>query len=568
MNGVDYFLELLRQQGVRYLFGNPGHTELKMLDRLVDMPEMDYVLGLHEGAALTMADGYAMASGRLGVFCGHVMPGFGNAMGMLFNASKHGTPLLVTAGQQDLAFAQTEPFLWGDLARMARPLVKWAHEVQNVGELERVLTRAVKVALTPPTGPVFLSLPKDVMAAEGAFSLARPTVVAPRLCADREAIGEAAAALLAARSPLIIAGDEVGKSGAEPELRQLADLLGSRVYSECASTTFNFPIAHPLYQGALARTQKEVREVLDTADVIFAVGAEVFTLAAYARTEPLPPGVRLIQLSADAWQLGKNYRAEPAMLGDAKATLAALVEAVRARCGSDQSRIAADRALASERRKAELLAGVKRQAAADRQQRPLRGTVVMQEIVAHAPDDAVIVDESATTGMSLRRFMQERDLGYFGLKGGGLGWGLGASIGVHLALPERPVLCLVGDGAALFGIQALWTAANRRAKVTYVVCNNRQYRLIKHRLHLHGGGASARAKRYYGSELNDPPIDFVGLAQSFGIPAMQVESADDIADAMRAARDREGPSLIDVLVEGSYPEREEAAKVAAPATSS
>jgi benzoylformate decarboxylase len=547
---------MLHERGGRYLFGNPGHTELTILDRLIDMPEMKYVLALHEGSAMAMADGYAMASGKLGVFCGHIMPGLGNAIGMLFNASKHGTPLLVTAGQQDQGFSLTEPFLWGDLVEQARPFCKWAYEVRGVDEIERAVNRAATLAMTPPTGPVFLSLPKDVMAQEADYSAATPMVSPTLSTAEAGAISQAADALVQAKAPLIIAGDDVGKASAETELERLARLLGAAVYSETASTRFNFPVGSPLYQGSLGRMQRDVLQVLEPSDVIFAAGSEVFTLAAAARTDPMPPEARLIHLSVDPQKLGKNYAASPALWGDPLSTLKALADEVERRQSHDQRRRAEEStaALAAARAgKMEQLAAVAGKRASEN---PIASVVAMQGVVESAPENAIIVDESATTGIALRGLIARRPLDYYGLKGGGLGWGLPASVGVQLAHPERPVIAIVGDGSAMFSIQSLWSAAHEGTRVVFVICNNGQYRLIKHRLHLYGGGASARAGTYLGSELDNPKIDFVGLAKSLGVRSVRVERASEIRDAMNFAMDGDGPGLIDLVVEGSYPERE------------
>jgi len=560
MIGTQAFLQLLHKAGVRHLFGNPGHTELPMLDVLADMPDMSYVLGLNEAVSMAMADGYAMASGKLGVFCSHITPGFGNAMGMLYDASRTGSPLLVTAGQQDGRFAFTEPALWGDMVSMAKPLVKWAYQIEKTTDLTRALRRAIKVATTPPTGPVFLSLPSDVLRSEGEFDLAPPATVGRRTRGDRDLVLRACDLMAQSRLPLLIAGDEVGKSGAEGELLELAELLGAAVFSESSSNTFNFRADHPLYQGTLERVQKGVRPVLEKADLIVAIGADVFTMAAWCETEPLPPGARLVQLNADPWQLAKNYPAEVVIQGDPKATIAEMVDVLRARASEDSAACAAKRRAFLVRRRAELIDAAKKEAAANARNAPLHPTAFMKTLVDNAPDGAIIVDESNTTGMRLRTLLLERNLGYYGLKGGGLGWGLPASIGVAFAHPDRPVLALLGDGGAMYTMQGLWTAAHHKTRVVFVVCNNNQYRIVKHRLHAYGG-AAARTQRYLGVELRDPVIDYAGLGRSMGLFARRVEHPDQAADALREALALGGPALLDVAIEGSYPERD-----AAPAT--
>src|SRR5712692_6228519 len=250
-SGKQALLALLKQEGVEYLFGNPGTTELPLMDGLVEVDGLSYVLALQEAAVVAMADGYAQASGKLGVVNVHVAPGLGNALGMLYDAQKAGTPLLVTAGQHDQSFNVTEPILWADLPPIARPLVKWSAEVRRLEDLPRVVHRAAKTALAPPTGPVFLSLPADVLNAEGEIGLGAPSRVASRLRGDRAAIEAAAELIAATERPVLIAGDAVAQSAAHAELVALAELLGAPVWAEGVPNTASFPASHPLFRGAM-----------------------------------------------------------------------------------------------------------------------------------------------------------------------------------------------------------------------------------------------------------------------------------------------------------------------------
>src|SRR5262252_8562701 len=218
MSGKRAFLELLKQEGVEILFGNPGTTELPLMDALATENELRYVLALQEAAVVAMADGYAQASGKLTGVNLHVAPGLGNGMGMLYDAQKAGAPILVTAGQHDQGFNVTEPILWADLPTLARPLVKWSTEVHRLADLPRIVHRAAKTALAPPTGPVFLSLPADILNGEADVDLMAPTRVAPRTRGDRAAIEGAAALIAKAERPLIMAGDAVAQSRAHAEL--------------------------------------------------------------------------------------------------------------------------------------------------------------------------------------------------------------------------------------------------------------------------------------------------------------------------------------------------------------
>src|SRR5271169_1635096 len=260
MSGKRAFLDLLRQEGVEIVFGNPGTTELPLMDAFAVEHDIRYVLGLQEAALMAMADGYAQASGKLAVLNLHVAPGLGNAMGMLYDAVKAASPILITAGQQDLEYLVTEPVLSADLTTLARPFVKWAAEVQRLADLPRLVHRAAKTALAPPTGPVFLSLPGDILKAEGDIDLMAPTRVAPGLRGDMAALAEAAALLAQAARPVIMAGDAVAQSRAHAELIELAELIGAPVYAEFVPSTASVPASHPLFRGAVVRLQGAVRK--------------------------------------------------------------------------------------------------------------------------------------------------------------------------------------------------------------------------------------------------------------------------------------------------------------------
>src|SRR5215510_5471217 len=277
MSGKRAFLELLKQEGVEVLFGNPGTTELPLMDAFATENELRYVLGLQEAGVMAMADGYAQATGKLTVANFHVAPGLGNAMGMLYDAQKAASPILVTAGQHDQQFNVTEPILWADLPPVARPFVKWSSEVKRLADLPRLVHRAAKTALAPPTGPVFLSLPGDVLQAEADIDLLGPTRVAARIRGDAQAVADAAALLAAAKNPLIMAGDAVAHSRAHAELVELAELIGAPVYTEIVPSTASFPASHPLFRGAMGRVTPAIREVMDQYDLVFSVGADLCT---------------------------------------------------------------------------------------------------------------------------------------------------------------------------------------------------------------------------------------------------------------------------------------------------
>ena len=552
MSGKRAFLDLLKQEGVSVMFGNPGTTELPLMDAFAVEHDIRYILGLQEAALMAMADGYAQASGNLAVLNLHVAPGLGNAMGMLYDAMKANAPVLVTAGQQDLSYIVTEPVLTADLATLARPFVKWAAEVHRLEDLPRYVHRAVKTALAPPTGPVFLGLPGDILKDEADIDLLEPTRVAPRVRGDAVAVAAASAMLAKAERPVIIAGDAVAQSRAHKELAALAELIGAPVYVEFIPNTASFPASHPLYRGMMTRSQAGVREVLDRHDLLLSVGGDLFTWSLPSNIDPWPQGLPLIHLDTDPWQLGKNYPAQVAILGDPKATLsdmtagaAALMTAVAksaaaARLTSLTDTIKKDRE--AFRAKARALAA----------KTPVQPTALLEAIGAMLPKDAVVIEEILSSAPGIRSLINSDDAqSFFGLRGGGIGWGLPAAIGAKLALPDRPVVALVGDGSALYTVQALWTAARYRLPVVWVIFNNTSYRILKQRLVMLRGLAE-QADNFVGMELNDPAIDFVGLARSLGIDGARAATVKDATDLICKALASGKAMLIDVDMERGY----------------
>jgi benzoylformate decarboxylase len=552
MTGKRAFLELLRQEGVEVLFGNPGTTELPLMDAFAVEDKPRYILGLQEAAVLAMADGYAQASGKLTAVNLHVAPGLGNALGMLYDAQKAGAPLLVTAGQHEQSFNVTEPILWADLPTMARPLVKWSTEVHRLEDLPRIVHRAAKTAMAPPTGPVFISLPGDVLNASADIELGKPTRVARGVRGDPAAVAEAAKLLAAAERPLIIAGDIVSQSGAFAELVRLAELLGAPVYLEGVANTANFPTSHPLYRGPINRLAPLIRQVLEKHDALLSVGGDLFTLSLPSDVEPVPEDLKIVHLDTDPWELGKNYAAQVAMLADPKSTVPDLCEAIAAQLTSAQkgrieARMAETRAAIAKEREA-----LQAQARAQAEKLPILPLALLQAIGETLPKNAVVIEEALSSAPGIRQLIGSDDpQSFYGLRGGGIGWGLPAAIGVKLALPDRPVVALIGDGSAMYTVQALWSAAHDKVGVVFVILNNRSYRILKQRTNALKGHA-AQLDRFVGMDFTDPPIDFLGLARSLGVEAHAARTLPEVRAALKAAIAKNQPVLIDVELDRAF----------------
>jgi benzoylformate decarboxylase len=562
VTGAEIFVRMLLEAGVRHVFGNPGTTELPLNDLLVGEPRGQYILGLHEVPTLAMADGYSQASRSLGVANVHISCGLGNAMGMLYNAFREGTPLLLTAGQTDRRLRFEEPILWGEMVRVAEPWTKWAVEVNRVDDLPAALRRAVQTALTPPTGPVFMSIPLDVQmerVEELRLDLAPPRVPDRRVRPPIDALRKAAAALAGATNPAILAGSRVLEADAIRELVAVAERLGSEVVAESGTThgRLGFPCDHPLAGVGLPLWSPEVRERLSAFDVVLVVGMDL--LRQYVYHEParaIPENVRLVHLDEDPWQIGKNYPVEVALIGDTKTGLAELAQLLKETMTAEQRRHAAARAAQVAKRHEQDRESLRATAEKQRAVRPITPLVAMESIARALPPNVAVVEEAVTTtNTTLERLgaIKQPD-GYFGHRGWALGWGLGAAIGVQLAWQDRPVIGILGEGAAMYGIQGLWTAAHYKIPVTFVICNNAQYQILK--IGARGLGLpQALANQFLGLDLTEPEIDFVALAESMGVAARRVESPDQLSDAIAESFGGDAPTLIDVPIQRETPKR-------------
>src|SRR5262245_6856803 len=553
IRGIQAFLELLAGCGVRYVFGNPGTTELPLNDALVGDRRFQYILGLQEVPVMAMADGYAMASRQLGVVNLHISCGLGNAMGMLYNAYREGTPLLVTAGQQDRRLMFEEPILWGQMVEVTRPWTKWSCEVQRVQDLPIAIRRAAQAALTPPTGPVFLSLPIDVqMELAGDLDMSPIKLPDSRVRPPVDAIRQAAQLLAAAKNPAILAGSRVTERDAMQELVAVAEALGAPVITESGTThgRLAFPSDHPLNAQGLPLWSPEVRARIKDFDVLLVVGMAL--LAQYLHFEPprpIPEHIKLVQIDEDPWQLSKNYAAEVAVIGDTKTSLAELQPQLTELQTAEQRTLVRERTTRHIAAHTAVREKLQRKIAEQRDHRPLTPLTLMGALAKILPPDIAVVEEAVTTtNTSFERLgVLKNTTGYFGHRGWALGWGLGVALGAKLAWPKRPVLALLGEGAAAYGVQGLWSAARYKIPVVFVICNNSQYQILK----LCGRSLSlpeAEKERFEGVDLIAPELDYLSLARGFGVEAHRITEPDELADRVSAAFQGDKPILFDVPI--------------------
>ena len=544
MKGGSAFLSLLADEGITHLFGNPGTTELSVMAALPQCSAIDYVLSPQEAAVVAMADGYARASGRLAACNIHVAPGLGNAIGSLYNAMWIGSPLILTAGQHEIGHGLTEPMLYAPLEPIARPLVKWAVEVTRVADLPRVIRRAAKIAMAPPTGPVFLSLPGDVLDEDQEIELGQSNRVIATTRPDDDTLNGLADRLLRSRRPVLICGHEVNTRRALSQAADLAELIGAAVYQDTIQTAATFVSTHDCYLGTLSRNQQDVSQRLQEYDLLICLGTDVLRMSVASATPPLPDGMPVVQISERSDNLAKNYPTELPIQANVRETLLALNRAVRDRRSLDQAAVATRRIEIlrtnnwSSGRK-ELITSLE-----DRRSRYIEPDLLMLQLVQLLPEDTILIDEGLTSSQTLTRLFAYRDAwSYYGLASGGIGFAVAGAIGIRLAVADRPIVAIIGDGSAMYNIQALWTAAHLQLPIIYVIANNRGYRILKQRIRERHG-----LEHPVGMDFSNPSIDFSVLATSMGVRGQRITAPDEIGPALAAALAHQGPSLLDVMV--------------------
>ncbi|ROS38438.1 thiamine pyrophosphate-binding protein [Amycolatopsis thermoflava] len=551
VTGRDALMRQLLADGTRYVFGNPGTTEIGFLDGLHDYPQLELVLALHEGVAVSAADGYARATRRPAFVQLHTAPGLGNGLGMLHNAAQARTPLIVYAGNASSREAADEPILWGDLVEMARPVCKWAVQVEHPDDIAKVLRRVTKVAAEPPAGPVLLSIPMNVLAESGRAQVqptshGRTAVVPAAAELDR-----LASALLSARRVAVVIGDGLIGRGGSTAVTDLAELLGAPIFAGGWASEPVLAPGHPLWAGAFNTGLTEAAKAAFLgADAVLYLGAPAQPPS--FDTRPVPaPGVRLLQIGLVPGDLAKTVPVELAVAADPAATAEVLAERVRSRIEEPvliANRAEADR-LAAQLRDSEAEYWARLSAGFDAV--PISGARLATALGEALPADAVVFDESLSVRPFTARRLARQPGSYFRAPGSGIGSGLPGAIGVQLAKPDRPVVGLVADGCAMYATPALWTAAHHRIPVTWVICNNRSYRTLKSNglAHL----SPQAAANIPGTDLGDPPIAFHQLAESMGVPGRLVEHPGQLSDALAEAVRRPGPALVEVIIDGAFP---------------
>lgn len=513
--------DILRREGMTTIFGNPGSNELPFLE---DFPEdFQYVLGLHEGAVIGMADGYAQATGRPVMVNLHSAAGTGNAMGGLANAWNAHSPLVVTSGQQVRAMTGVEALLTNiDATQLPRPLVKWSAEPSRAEDVPHALSRAIHLAGLPAKGPVYLSIPYDDWSKAADPEAQR--LVGRRVSAaglpGAAAMAELVGRISASNNPAIVLGADVDAARANDAAVRLAERLQAPVWAAPSIPRCPFPSTHPLFRGLLNAGIKAISDALKGHDLILVFGAPVFRYHQYDPGDLLPAGAELIAVTCDSDEAVRAPMGD-AIVGDVGGILAALAEAL---------------SQAGRTPPVPLPRPEKMPPTAEGPIAPARVFDMIDEL---APRDAIYLNEStSTTATMWQRLRMEQPGSYYFAAAGGLGFAMPAAIGVQLAEPDRQVVAVIGDGSSNYAITALWTAAQKNIPVIFVIMRNGIYGALEWFAEvLHADGVPG---------LEVPDIDFVALAKGYGVTASRASTDDAFKEQFAAALKAGKPVLIEV----------------------
>jgi benzoylformate decarboxylase len=518
----DATLNLLRAFGIKRVFGNPGSTELPFLSDWPD--DIDYVLGLQEASVVSMADGYAQATRNAGFVNLHSAAGVGNALGNIFTAYRNQTPLVITAGQQARSILPLQPFLYAERAsEFPRPYVKFAIEPARAEDVPAAIARAYYVAMQPPCGPTFVSVPIDDWTHPTPPVEARS--VSREFGPDPDAMKALAAALAASKAPAFVVGPGVDRAQAVDWMVRLAEKSHAAIWVSPFSARCSFPERHPQFAGFLNASPAHVSDALHAHDLVVVIGAPVFTFHVEGHASIYDGATTIFQITDDPDSAAVTP-AGTSIIASIKPALAMLIEMLP----EAKRAMPAGRAMPS----------------APRAGDPMAADFVLHTLSTAMPGDAVLVEEAPSHRPAMQKFMPMRGQdSFYTMASGGLGYGLPASVGIALGRPGSRTVCLIGDGSAMYSIQSLWTAAQRKLPLTVVVLNNSGYGAMR------SFSQVMQVRNVPGLDL--PDIDFVKIAEGLGCDAVRVTKSSELAPALKRGLAYAGTSLIEVVVDSAVP---------------
>tara|TARA_A100001037_G_scaffold258480_1_gene245703 strand:+ start:41 stop:1690 length:1650 start_codon:yes stop_codon:yes gene_type:complete len=544
--GKHALLQMFVAEGVSYVFGNPGTSETPMMTILPEYKDLNYMLVLQEGVAVGMAEGYGRSTGTVPLVSLHIDNGLANGLSLMIDQLRSGTPMVVTAGNKDIRKLGSGR---SDLAELARPFAKWSAEITHAGQVPSVIRRAFQEAKTSPTGPVFVGMSANAFDDIADVNIQGSTEVVQNSSTDLNAVGEVCDLLATASKPIMIIGDRL--NGGNQSALKLAETAGIPVYGH-GSFEVNFPATHPLWQGNLSVRNPDAVKAIRSADLIIATGCTVFDDFFYQAEDIIPKSTKLVHIDSDPGSVGKSEPADIAILAAPSEVVSQLAEAVSYEFTGTKAEEAALRikdaaAISTARREA-----FAKSVSTQRNMSPMSPATFAATFAEALPSDATVFNDGISTAGLIFEAMSPDERGsYYAIRGGAIGWGMGATMGVQLGLPDRPVVGVMGDGTAIMTVQALWTAANSNIPAVFVICNNRSYRILKLNSNVYHRMQELPTPDSYVASDFDLPLDFKSQADAYGVEGVRVETPDELTAQIRRGCELNKPLVIDAVIDGT-----------------
>ena len=551
MTGKQALLEMLKAEGVRFIFGNPGTSEGPIIDILGDYPEFRYILALQESVAVGMGESYARATGAASFVSLHVDSGLANGIALMLDAYNTGTPMVVTSANYDVRKISENKT---DLAELVRPVTKWSVELTHAEQIPSAIRRAFNEANSHPRGPVYVGFTSNALEGTAEMNIVPSHPIFDATRPSLEGIEQASTLLLGASNPIMMVGDRVSDDGALDQAVQLAELLGLPVY-QSRGAEVSFPTTHGQFFGNFSLRVADNRAVLQDVDLVLAVGMDAFEELFYWGDIILKPETKLVHIDPIPGRVGKSEPPDVGIVAHCGLALAELAEAI------DGKLSPGDRAEIDRRRVAVISESQRsRQAfeesvSAKWDGKPMSPARMMAELAAAVPDNAVIVDDAISNRAMLRHYFQAHQRGDIrGVRGQSIGGGIGATMGTQCANPDRPVFGIIGDGSAMMTVQGLWTAANDNIPCIFVICNNGMYRVLKVNFNIYQKDVLELPETSGGNLLYSDfgtPFDLASIASSMGVHGERISDPAEIKPAVDRAVASGKPALLDIVIDGS-----------------
>ncbi|KAA1306475.1 MAG: thiamine pyrophosphate-binding protein [SAR202 cluster bacterium] len=547
MSGKQAVLEMLKAEGIEYIFGNPGTSEGPLIDMLGDYPEFKYIMALQESVAMGMGESFARSTEKTSFVSLHVDSGLANGIALMLDALNTGTPMVVTSANYDSRkINETKT----DLAELVRPVTKWAVELDLPDQIPSVLRRAFNEANSHPKGPVYVGFTANALEGIADMNIVPSGKVHDEVIPSPTGILEAAKLLSQAKNPALMVGDRVSDDNAISESVDIAELLGMAVF-QSRGAEVSFPTTHPQYQGMHSLRSQESRESLKEFDVILTVGMDTLDELFYWGDVILDESQKLIHIDPIPGRVGRSEPTDVGIISNCKTGLAELISEVSKTV--DQNIVKA--------RKSQVVSDALSQKEAYEESvkakwnsTPMSPARMMYELSNAIPKNSIVVDDSISNRAAMRHYFPATERNDIrGVRGQSIGGGIGATMGTQCAFPDRRVFGVLGDGSTMMTIQGLWTAANDKIPCIFVICNNGMYRVLKTNFNV-----------YQKEILNEPepagdnllysdfvtPFNLCTIAEGMGLHSERVTDPNEIAGAVDRALASGGPALLDIVIDG------------------